>query len=110
MLETLEKQGVLIYWLNIADRRYPANFSHFWAMDWVTAKIFGIRSFVTQMPLSDLKIRKARQKDKHYRMRDGLGLSLQVRPTGSKLWHFRYQYMGREKTLSIGQYPIISLA
>jgi len=55
------------------------------------------------MPLSDLKIRKAKQKDKPYRLSDGLGLSLQVRPTGSKLWHFRYQFMGKEKILSIGQ-------
>ncbi len=110
MLKYFEKQGFFGYGLNIADRRYPANLNHFWVTDWVTAKIFGIRSFVTQMPLSDLKIRKAKQKDKPYRMSDGLGLSLQERPTGSKLWHFRYQYMGREKTLSIGQYPIISLA
>ncbi len=62
------------------------------------------------MALSDLKIRKAKQKDKPYRISDGLGLSLQVRPTGSKLWHFRYQFMGKEKILSIGQYPIVSLA
>ena len=79
-------------------------------MDWVTATIFEDRSFVTQMPLSDLKIRKAKQKDKPYRMSDGLGLSLQVRPTGTKLWHFRYQFMGKEKVLSIGQYPIVSLS
>lgn len=62
------------------------------------------------MPLTDLKIRKAKQRDKPYRLTDGLGLSLQVRPTGSKLWHFRYQFMGKEKVLSLGQYPILSLA
>lgn len=62
------------------------------------------------MPLSDLKIRKAKQKDKPFRLTDGLGLSLLVRPSGTKSWQFRYQYMGREKILSIGQYPIISLA
>ncbi|NND42297.1 MAG: DUF4102 domain-containing protein, partial [Silicimonas sp.] len=58
------------------------------------------------MALSDLKIRKAKQKDKAYRLSDGLGLSLLVRPSGTKSWQFRYQYMGREKILSIGQYPI----
>ena len=62
------------------------------------------------MLLSDLKIRKAKQRDKAYRLSDGLGLYLQVQTTGSKLWHFRYQYMGKEKLLSIGQYPAISLA
>ena len=110
MLKYLEKQRLLRYPLNIVERRYPPNLTHFWVTDWVTAGIFDVWSFVTQMPLSDLKIRKAKQKDKPYRISDGLGLSLQVRPTGSKLWHFRYQFMGREKTLSIGQYPVVSLA
>ena len=43
-------------------------------------------------------------------MGDGLGLFLIVRPTGSKAWQFRYQFMGREKILSLGQYPAVSLA
>ncbi len=62
------------------------------------------------MPLSDLKIRKAKQRDKSYRLSDGLGLHIQIQPTGSKLWHFRYQFMGKEKLLSLGQYPSVSLA
>ena len=62
------------------------------------------------MPLSDLQIRKIKQKDKPFRMGDGLGLFLIVRPTGSKAWQFRYQFMGREKILSLGQYPAVSLA
>ncbi|WP_295317409.1 DUF4102 domain-containing protein, partial [Roseobacter sp.] len=65
---------------------------------------------VPKMPLTDLKIRKAKQKDKAYRINDGLGLSLLVRPGGTKSWQFRYQFMGREKILSIGSYPIIPLA
>ncbi len=62
------------------------------------------------MPLSDLQIRKAKQKDKAYRLTDGWGLVLAVKPTGSKLWHFRYRFMGKEKLLSLGTYPILSLA
>ncbi|MCP4183641.1 MAG: tyrosine-type recombinase/integrase [Hyphomicrobiales bacterium] len=62
------------------------------------------------MPLSDLQIRKAKQRDKPYRIGDGLGLYLTIKPSGSKLWHFRYQFMGREKILSLGTYPILSLA
>ena len=62
------------------------------------------------MPLSDLKIRKLKQRDKPFRISDGWGLFLLVRPTGTKSWQFRYQFMGKEKTLSIGQYPIVSLA
>ena len=62
------------------------------------------------MPLSDLQIRKAKQRDKPYRMSDGLGLFLLVRVNGSKAWQFRYQFMGREKILSLGTYPILTLA
>ncbi len=62
------------------------------------------------MPLSDLRIRKAKQRDKPYRMSDGSGLFLLVRPNGSKAWQFRYQFLGKEKLLSLGTYPIMSLA
>ncbi|WP_421702340.1 tyrosine-type recombinase/integrase [Aliiroseovarius sp.] len=62
------------------------------------------------MPLSDLKIRKLKQKDKPFRVNDGWGLYLLVRPTGTKSWQFRYQFMGKEKTLTIGQYPVMTLA
>ncbi|MEM1428147.1 MAG: integrase arm-type DNA-binding domain-containing protein [Pseudomonadota bacterium] len=62
------------------------------------------------MPLSELKIRKAKQQDIPYRLGDGLGLFLLVRPSGTKAWQFRYQFMGREKVLTIGQYPIVTLA
>ena len=65
---------------------------------------------VPTMPLSDLQIRKAKQRDKVYRLSDGSGLHLAVKPSGSKLWQLRYRYLGKEKTLSIGQYPVISLA
>ena len=62
------------------------------------------------MPLSDLQIRKAKQKDKAYRLSDGWGLHLAIKPSGSKLWQLRYRFMGKEKLLSIGQYPAVSLA
>ena len=62
------------------------------------------------MHLSDLQIRKAKQKDKAYRLTDGWGLHLAVKPTGSKLWQFRYRFMGKEKLLSLCPYPAVSLA
>lgn len=62
------------------------------------------------MPLSDLQIRKAKQRDKPYRMSDGWGLHLAVKPSGSKLWQLRYRFMGKEKLLSLGKYPIVTLA
>lgn len=62
------------------------------------------------MPLSDLQIRKAKQKDKAYRLTDGWGLHLAVKPSGSKLWQMRYRFMGKEKLLSLGRYPLVTLA
>lgn len=62
------------------------------------------------MPLSDLKIRKAKQRDKPFRLSDGLGLFILVRPSSSKAWQFRYQFMGKEKLLSLGTYPAVNLA
>ena len=62
------------------------------------------------MPLSDLQIRKVKQKDKAFRLSDGWGLVLAVKPSGSKLWQLRYRFMGKEKLLSLGRYPIVSLA
>jgi integrase len=40
---------------------------------------------------------------------DGEGLTLLVKPNGTKVWWFRYRYGGKEKTLSIGKYPLINL-
>ncbi len=62
------------------------------------------------MKLSDRTCKTAKPKDKQYKLSDGGGLYLLVRPTGGKLWQMKYRYLGKEKTLSIGQYPIISLA
>ena len=76
----------------------------------VSAAVFAILDSIPAMPLSDLQIRKAKQKDKAYRLADGWGLHLAVKPTGSKLWQLRYRHMGREKLLSLGRYPIVSLA
>ncbi len=54
-------------------------------------------------------IKKAKPRDKDYRLSAGKGLSLIVRPNGTKLWRFRYRIDGREKTLSIGTWPEIDL-
>lgn len=62
------------------------------------------------MALTDLQIKKAQPKEKAYKMLDGLGLYLQVTKTGGKWWRFKYQFEGKEKLLSLGVYPDISLA
>ncbi len=61
------------------------------------------------MLLSDTKIRAAKPRPKIYRMGDGDGLCLEVRPNGAKLWRFRYRFAGRAQMLSLGKYPDVTL-
>lgn len=62
------------------------------------------------MALTDTRIRNAKAKDSPYKLTDGGGLHLEVRPTGAKLWRLRYRLAGRENVYALGQYPSISLA
>lgn len=62
------------------------------------------------MALSEFQIRKAKQRDKSYRITDGDGLNLLIQPNGTKSWQLRYRFLGKENILSFGKYPIISLA
>jgi hypothetical protein len=62
------------------------------------------------MSLTHVAITKAVAKDKPIKLSDGEGLHLLVRPNGSKLWRFRYRFLGKENMLSLGSYPIITLA
>lgn len=62
------------------------------------------------MKLSDQACKKAKSRGKAYKMADGEGLYLEVTPTGSKLWRLKYRYLDKEKKLSIGAYPVITLA
>lgn len=61
------------------------------------------------MPLSDTAVRNAKPKDKAYRMFDERGLYLEVSPQGGKWWRLKYRFEGREKRLSVGVYPDVSL-
>lgn len=50
-----------------------------------------------------------RPKDKSYRAYDSGGLYLEISPSGSKLWRLKYRFQGKEKRLSFGAYPGVSL-
>lgn len=60
--------------------------------------------------LTDIRVRNAKPKDKPYKLPDGKGLVLLVNTNGSKWWRLRYTIDGREKMLSLGVYPEVSLA
>jgi len=62
------------------------------------------------MKLTDQACKSAKPREKTYKMADGGGLYLEVTTKGSKLWRFKYRFLHKQKKLSIGVYPIITLA
>ncbi len=62
------------------------------------------------MKLSDMTCKNAKPKEKAYKLSDGHGLYLEIKPAGSKLWGCKYRYLNKEKRLSFGPYPLVSLA
>lgn len=62
------------------------------------------------MALSAVKINAARPKAKPYKLSDGSGLYLLVQPTGGRLWRMNYRFDGKQRTLSFGPYPDVTLA
>lgn len=62
------------------------------------------------MPLTDIKLRKLKAKEKAYKVSDAGGLYIEVTPAGSRLWRLKYRFEGREKRLSFGAYPAVSLS
>src|SRR3546814_13602833 len=62
------------------------------------------------MPLTDAKIRTSKPAPKPVKMSDGGGLHLEVRPSGAKLWRYRYRIADKANVFAIGEYPAVSLA
>jgi integrase len=63
------------------------------------------------MALTDVQVRNAKPGPKRRRLWDGHGLYLEIPPSGSKRWRFKYRFPkgGKEKLLSLGIYPAVSL-
>ena len=59
--------------------------------------------------LTDTQIRNLKPAEKAKKYADGGGLYLYVAKTGSKLWRMAYRFNDKEKLLSFGEYPIVSL-
>jgi integrase len=60
--------------------------------------------------LTDTTIRKATPGEKPRKLSDGGGLYLELRPNGARWWRLKYRMDGKEKLLSLGVYPTVSLA
>lgn len=62
------------------------------------------------MKLYDKDCQTAKPRAKAWKLFDGKGLYLEVTPRGGKLWRFKYHYLGKEKRISLGAYPLVTLA
>lgn len=62
------------------------------------------------MKLSNKKCQTAKPLSKPYKLSDGMGLYLEVMPSGSKYWRVKYRFNGKEKRIGIDVYPRVSLA
>ena len=59
--------------------------------------------------LTDIAIKTAKPTAKPFKLSDSGGLFLLINPNGSKLWRLAYRFGGKQKTLYMGAYPLISL-
>jgi integrase len=62
------------------------------------------------MSLTASAVQLAKAQAKSYKLYDGRGLYLEVSPSGGKWWRFKYRYDNKEKRISLGTFPDISLA
>ncbi len=62
------------------------------------------------MSLTILECRNAKPQTKKYKLFDGKGLYLEVRPNGAKYWRLKYRFLGKEKLLALGVFPEVSLS
>lgn len=72
----------------------------------INAGIFAGTAILTPdlMSLTDSKIRNSKAEQKPVKLTDGGGLYLEIRPTGAKLWRYRYRVEGRENVFAAGEY------
>jgi integrase len=61
------------------------------------------------MPLTATTIRNIQSREKTFKLYDERGMYLEVSPKGGKWWRLKYRFNGKEKRLSLGVYPDVSL-
>ena len=61
------------------------------------------------MKLTNTACANAKPKETAYKLTDGQGMYLEIRPNGSKYWRMAYRIHGKQKLLAIGIYPEITL-
>ena len=64
----------------------------------------------TVVPLTDVTVRRAKGREAPYKLADGGGLYVLVRPNGGRYWRMDYRWAGRRRTIAFGVYPTVSLS
>ena len=59
--------------------------------------------------LTELSIKNSKARNKQYKITDGEGMYLRIFPNGSKYWQLQYWSEGKQKVLSLGVWPEVSL-
>lgn len=59
--------------------------------------------------LTAVKVKQVKSRTRTFKLSDGHGLHLEIRPNGSKYWRLAYRFQKKQKTLALGVYPVVSL-
>jgi integrase len=62
------------------------------------------------MGLTDTRVRNSKPQAKSYKLSDGGGMYLLVKPSGARYWRLDYRLAGKRRTLALGVYPITTLS
>jgi integrase len=62
------------------------------------------------MPLTDTRVRNAKPQTQAYKLSDGGGMYLLVKPDGGRYWRLDYRFAGKRRTLALGVYPTVTLS
>lgn len=62
----------------------------------------------TLAKLTDTAIRAAKGREKPYKMADGGGLHVLVKPDGTRYWRYNFRHAGKDRTMAFGVYPEVS--
>jgi integrase len=60
--------------------------------------------------LNDTKLRALKPRANAYRVADTNGLCIEIRPTGARVWRYRFRHAGSASIVTLGEYPSMSLA
>ena len=60
--------------------------------------------------LNATQIKQAKPRGKLYKLTDGGGLYLEIKPSGKRFWRYRYRILGKENVFALGTYPETGLA